>query len=90
MKQIKTHKLWLWDYEVLKNYAPVRLRTIRKGADGGGVYLLQELLKNAGYTLSLDGQFGGQTDYCLKEYQKAHGLEPDGVCGPKTWKEIKK
>lgn len=90
IKAVKTNKLWMWDYEVLKNYAPVKLRTIRQGADGGGVYLLQTLLKQNGYQLDCDGQFGGQTDYILKEYQKAHGLMVDGICGQKTWSSIKK
>lgn len=89
MSPIKKYKLWMWDYEVLKNYAPVKLRTIRKGADGGGVYLLQTLLKAAGYNLDCDSQFGGQTDYCLREYQKAHGLTIDGICGQKTWSKLK-
>lgn len=87
---IKKNKLWMWDYEVLKLYSANRLRTIKQGADGGGVYLLQTLLKDNGYQLDCDGQFGGQTDHILKEYQKAHGLTQDGICGPKTWGSIKK
>lgn len=90
MNPIQKYQLWMWDYEVLKHYAPVKLRTIRQGADGGGVYLLQTLLKAAGYNLDLDGQFGGQTDYCLKQYQEEKGLTIDGICGPKTWTAIKR
>lgn len=89
INMVKKYKLWMWDYEVLKEYAPVKLRTIRQGADGGGVYLLQKLLQAAGYKLSCDGQFGGQTDYCLREYQKAAGLTVDGICGQKTWSKLK-
>lgn len=89
-KNIKKYKLWMWDYEVLKLYSPDRLRTVRKGADGGGVYLLQLLLSSNGYKLDCDGQFGGQTDYCLRAYQQKNGLTVDGICGPKTWRKIKK
>lgn len=90
INHIKKYKLWLWDYEVLKEYAPTKLRTIKVGADGGGVYLLQTLLKANGYKLDCDGQFGGQTEYCLLQYQSTHGLKADGICGQKTWSSIKK
>lgn len=90
MNPIRKYQLWMWDYEVLRLYSPERLRTIRQGADGGGVYLLQILLKENGYKLSADGQFGGETDYVLKCYQEKHGLVADGICGQKTWKAIKK
>lgn len=90
IKRIKADKLWLWDYEVLKNYNANKLRTIKQGADGGGVYLLQTLLVKAGYKLSCDGQFGGQTDYVLKLYQQKAKLTVDGICGPKTWAALKK
>lgn len=90
IKAIKVNKLWLWDYEVLKNYSANKLRTVKQGSDGGGVYLLQKLLVEHGYKLSCDGQFGGQTDYCVKNYQQKKGLVVDGICGLKTWTELKK
>lgn len=89
ISKVKRYKLWMWDYEVLKLYSPEKLRTIKQGSDGGGVYLLQNLLYQNGYALSMDGQFGGQTDYCLRNYQQKKGLTVDGVCGPKTWRSIK-
>lgn len=87
---IKRYKLWMWDYEVLKDYAPVRLRTVRTGSDGGGVYLLQTLLSKNGYTLKPDGQFGPVTESCVKDYQLKHNLVDDGICGQRTWSSIKK
>ena len=89
MTPIKKYNLWMWDYEVLKNYSPIKLRTVKKGSDGGGVYLLQMLLKEKGYKLSADGQFGGETDYVLKAYQKKIGLVADGICGQRTWWSLK-
>lgn len=86
---IKKYKLWMWDYEVLKLYSPEKLRTIKLGADGGGVYLLQKLLQANGYKLDCDGIFGGQTDYILRTFQQKKGLVVDGICGPKTWRSIK-
>ena len=90
MSFIKKQRLWKWDFEVLKLYSPEKLRTVKQGSDGGGVYLLQNLLYQKGYKLGLDGQFGGETDYCLKNYQQKNGLVVDGICGPKTWRSIKK
>ena len=89
ISKIKEYKLWMWDYEVLKDYSPVRLRTVRKGADGGGVYLLQILLAKNDYNLKCDGQFGPATESCVKAYQQAMGLKVDGICGQNTWKAIK-
>ncbi len=90
MNFIRKNKLWMWDYEVLKTYTPDKLKTIKKGSDGGAVYLLQTLLREKGYKLSCDGSFGGETDYVLKCYQEKNGLVVDGSCGPKTWRSIKK
>lgn len=89
MNPIKKYKLWMWDYEVLKLYSPDRLRTIKQGADGGGVYLLQKLLQEKGYKLSADSIFGPRTDSCVRAYQQKMGLVVDGICGPKTWRSIK-
>lgn len=88
--KIKKYKLWMWDYEVLKLYSPNKLRTIKLGADGGGVYLLQKLLVANGYKIDCDSQFGGQTEHALLCYQERNGLKVDGICGPKTWSMIKK
>lgn len=89
MNTIKKYKLWMWDYEVLKQYSPDRLRVIRKGADGGGVYMLQKFLQEKGYRLEADSMFGPRTHSCLRLYQEKAGLVIDGVCGPKTWRSIK-
>lgn len=68
---------------------------VRKGSKGASVLLLQKLLKADGYTgsngaiLALDGDFGGNTEAAVKEYQRKHtGLAVDGICGPATWKSV--
>jgi len=90
MNPIKKYRLWMWDYEVLKTYKAEQLATIRKGSDGGGVYLLQELLnKTIGNILTTDGNFGPATESCIISFQKSKGLKDDGIVGPKTWKALK-
>ncbi len=89
MNAVKKNKLWLWDYEVLKDYKPGNLKTVRQGSDGGGVYLLQTLLVKNGFDIDCDGNFGGQTAHALKCYQEKNGLVADSICGPKTWAKIK-
>lgn len=36
-------------------------------------------------SITADGNFGAGTKAKLIEYQKAHGLTADGICGPGTW-----
>ena len=64
------------------------LPTLRKGSTGEYVTLLQTMLKNKGYDLGkygVDGDFGSATLAAVKSFQKANGLDPDGVVGSKTW-----
>ncbi|MBU4304637.1 MAG: peptidoglycan-binding protein [Candidatus Omnitrophica bacterium] len=50
---------------------------------------IQRMLKNAGfYKGNIDGKNGLQTKNAVKEFQKAKGLEADGVVGTKTWNEL--
>jgi peptidoglycan hydrolase-like protein with peptidoglycan-binding domain len=46
---------------------------------------VQTALKNAGfYSGEIDGKFGPQTRKAIKEFQKANGLQVDGLAGKKT------
>lgn len=61
------------------------LRTLHKGSYGSDVEALQEALTALGFfTSRVDGQFGIRTERALKKYQKARGLEGDGVLGAET------
>lgn len=64
--------------------------TLRRGAKGEEVTLLQTLLAKAGSTLQIDGIFGVGTLSAVKTFQKKHGLVVDGIVGPKTWGELDK
>lgn len=89
MKAIKKNKLWLWDYEVLKDYPANKLKTVKLGSDGGGVYLLQMILVGKGYKLKCDSNFGPLTEQAVTAYQRANQLTIDGIVGQNTWKKLK-
>jgi hypothetical protein len=54
--------------------------TLRRGSQGDLVKILQRELG-----LSSDGNFGGQTEAALRNFQRTHNMVPDGIVGPKTW-----
>lgn len=60
-------------------------KTVSYGSSGEDVKTLQEYLKNNGYNLSVDGQFGSKTQAAVKDYQKKNGLSVDGIVGTNTW-----
>lgn len=50
-----------------------------------GVSRAQEALKRAGFDPGpIDGDKGPQTTSAIKSFQKANGLTPDGIIGPRT------
>ena len=59
---------------------------LRKGSKGDAVKFLQLCLGG----LSVDGSFGWKTLNKVIDFQKAHGLDPDGEVGPLTWSALLK
>lgn len=55
-------------------------RTVRRGDNG-------ELVKHVQRTVGakVDGDFGARTEAAVRDFQRLHGLVPDGIVGPKTW-----
>ena len=67
--------------------SPVESRTLRNGDEGADVKAMQEGLIRLGYDCGrwgADGDFGDATEIALKQFQKDHGLDPDGIFGPKS------
>ena len=61
---------------------------IKKGHQGDLVYLIQEVLQKYNtnqYGQPISGVFDQHTETSLKNYQKAHQLKADGICGALTW-----
>ena len=71
-------------YEDADRYHP----TLRRGAKGETVELLQELLNVAGIQVAIDGDFGVLTEEAVKKFQESNGLKPDGIVGPLTWEKL--
>ena len=68
-------------------------KTLRRGSKGPEVREMQQLLLIHGEALpryGVDGDFGRETEAAVKNFQMAHGLVVDGICGPKTWAELDK
>jgi hypothetical protein len=81
--------------EVVK--VKVTMQEIYKGNSSnskGQVRTLQRLLRQLGYVgkdgkkLTIDGDFGTNTEYAAKAYQKAKSLIDDGIFGQKSWNSI--
>ena len=54
-----------------------------------GAYAMQVLLNYQNYPVGTpDGLFGTGTETVLKAYQEARQLDPDGICGEKTWQSL--
>ena len=62
--------------------------TLKIGAKGADVKMLQQALNSKGFILVIDGDFGPATDTAVRQFQEASGLEVDGIVGPATWKAL--
>lgn len=68
-------------HEAIQEY---RLRSTKR------VKQVQRELKQAGFDPGpTDGLIGHRTHTALIAFQKAHGLEPDGILGVKTWEALR-
>jgi peptidoglycan hydrolase-like protein with peptidoglycan-binding domain len=61
---------------------------VQRGSKGDAVKAAQTLLNKNGAGLSVDGDFGGNTDTAARNFQRSAGLSADGVIGPNTWREL--
>lgn len=64
------------------------MTVIRIGSKGPDVMKLQQLLGAHNLCVLKDGVFGDITREAVLAFQRAHGLFPDGIVGPKTWEVL--
>lgn len=86
-----------WDYVLRypekeeEETVDVNMPVLRKGSRCAEVGTVQTLYNALGYTgkngrpLTVDHDFGDNVEYATKNFQKACGLNPDGIIGQKTW-----
>jgi peptidoglycan hydrolase-like protein with peptidoglycan-binding domain len=68
--------------------APAAQPQIGEGAKGAPVFKLQQLLELKGIRVKVDGIFGVTTTAAVRQFQQAHHINVDGICGPVTWKAL--
>ncbi len=67
----------------------INMKILRNGNKGTQVKVLQWLLNENGFDAGLvDGIFGTNTRSAVRAYQKAKGLDVDGVVGKNTWTKL--
>lgn len=59
-------------------------QTLQRGDQGDAVKVLQAVLTNAGWPTWVDGDYGPHTEKTVSMYQRANGLQVDGIAGPET------
>lgn len=81
-------KKWLWILLLILLVQPASAFTqqqIERGAYGDDVIELQARLQYLGYyDGQIDGKFGYQTYWALRNFQQQYGLPVDGIAGPDT------
>jgi hypothetical protein len=59
-----------------------------KGSKNVYVRQFQQKLRDRGWNIAVDGDFGSKTDAIVRQFQKEKGLQVDGKVGVKTWNAI--
>ncbi len=63
---------------------PTGTPLIQYGSTGSYVCWVQSALNKVGYSLTVDGDFGANTDSAVRSFQSKYGLEVDGQVGSAT------
>lgn len=59
-----------------------------RGSKGDAVRQVQQRLKDRGWRITVDGDFGAKTEAIVKQFQGEKGLDVDGIVGPATWNSL--
>ena len=62
---------------------------LRRGSLGDAVGQLQTMLRQLGFDLAVDQDFGPATELAVKRFQRDKDLDVDGIVGPMTWDALK-
>jgi peptidoglycan hydrolase-like protein with peptidoglycan-binding domain len=61
---------------------------VQRGSRGDAVRQVQQRLRDRGWSIGVDGQFGPGTERIIRAFQTEKGLTPDGIAGPRTWNAL--
>jgi putative chitinase len=67
---------------------PILMPVLRRGSRGDAVASLQKRLREAGYPLVVDADYGAATELAVMHYQTGNGSVTDGIVGPATWESL--
>lgn len=77
------------DKEIINIKKLINKTILEFGAEGDEVKLLQRALQSVGITPGpIDGKFGRQTKAAVIVFQNSVGIEPDGIAGPITLRNL--
>ena len=70
--------------------SPARPQVLRRGATGQPIQMLQQKInrKATRKHLRVDGVFGPKTEAAVIAYQRARGIEANGIVGQGTWQAL--
>lgn len=68
--------------------APPLPAVMRVGSSGAGVSQLQTRLRDRGWKITIDGEFGDATRKVVLAFQSDKGLTKDGAVGNATWRAL--
>jgi len=76
--------------EILNGGAADGRRVLARGSnDASEIWYLQEMLGWRGFSPgAIDGDFGENTETAVKSFQRANGLDDDGIVGRLTWEAL--
>jgi len=90
----KMAKAYTAALRLLREEAPEKLPSavtmLRIGSHGARVREVQQLLRRAGYSITVDGDFGPSTKRAVVAFQKASKITVDGVVGPETFEALQR
>ncbi|MBR1859520.1 MAG: C40 family peptidase [Selenomonadaceae bacterium] len=66
------------------------LPTLSIDSTGEDVVMLQQKLKDIGYTISVDGVFGEETKSVVEQFQHDNKITVTGIVNEQTWRKLKK
>jgi len=65
---------------------PLDRPTLRRSSTSNPRFLVIEVQRKIGLSAELcTGNFGPLTEAAVRQFQREHGLVPDGIIGPRTW-----